>query len=307
MQPDVSALLAQLDACNVAGIVNLDGRWGDELEENLDRYDRAHPGRFATFCQVDWRILTEQDDASVLATSLGHSVSAGAKGLKVWKDLGLRVRDRRGILVKPNDPRLGAVWAAAGDLGIPVLMHTADPLAFFLPPDTSNERLEELREFPGARLDHLGVAWRQELLSAFEEVVASHPQTTFVGAHVAGNAEDLPWVSRMLDEYPNLVIDLAARISELGRQPRATRHLVMSHVDRVLFGGDIYPVRSEEYAILFRFLETSDEDFAYTTAARPLQGRWRVSGLALPGEVLRAVYCGNARRLLPAFSAINAT
>jgi predicted TIM-barrel fold metal-dependent hydrolase len=307
MQPDVSALLAQLDACNIVGVVNLDGRWGDELEANLNRYDRAYPGRFATFCHVDWHLLAEQDDVGALTTSLRRSVGAGAKGLKVWKDLGLRLRDRHGRLVKPNDPRLTTVWATAGDLKIPVLIHTGDPLAFFLPPDAMNERVEELREFPGARLDHLGVDWRRELLSAFEDVVAAHADTSFIGAHVGGNAEDLAWVSRLLDHYPNVAIDLAARTSELGRQPRATRSLVMQHPDRVFFGGDIYPVRPDEYAILFRFLETDDENFAYSTAARPLQGRWRVSGLALPDEVLRAIYFDNARRLLPAFSVINAT
>lgn len=302
MQEDLSTLLRQLEQCNIAGIVNLDGRWGDELEANLDRYDRVHPGQFATFCHVDWNLLRERDDASALVQSLERSVAAGAKGLKVWKDLGLRARDRHGRLIKPNDPRVAQVWLAAGELGVPVLIHTADPLAFFMPADATNERVEELRAFPGARLSHLGVDWRHELLDALEEVVAAHPRTRFIGAHAGGNSEDLPWVSRLLDDYPNLSIDVAARTSELGRQPRATRSLILRHPDRVLFGGDVYPVRPAEYAILFRFLETADECFAYSTAARPLQGRWRVSGLELPDDVLKKVYSENARRLLPVFA-----
>ena len=123
--------------------MNLDGRWGVELEENLDRYDRAYPGRFFSFCHLDWRLLDEPDGAARLVESLRRSVDAGARGLKVWKDLGLTVtaRDRR---ILPDDPLLAPVWTAAAELRIPVLVHVADPVAFFHPVDRHNERLEEL-------------------------------------------------------------------------------------------------------------------------------------------------------------------
>ena len=139
--PDVAAFIGLMDSCNIATMVNLDGRWGDELEANLDRYDRSHPGRFATFCHVDWDLLREPGPEARLAESLERSVSAGARGLKVWKDLGLGVRDAYGRMILADDPRLDALWDTAGRLGVPIAIHTADPVAFFDPVDQRNERL----------------------------------------------------------------------------------------------------------------------------------------------------------------------
>jgi predicted TIM-barrel fold metal-dependent hydrolase len=298
--PSVPAQLDLLDACNVSAIVNLDGRWGDELERNLDRYDRAHPGRFATFCHLDWSLLLGDRPAERLVASLRGSHAAGAKGVKVWKDLGLHVRDPRGDLVLPDDRRLAPVWEAAGELGMPVTIHTGDPAAFFEPVDERNERLEELLAHPDwSFADRSRFPSFERLRDAFETLVASHPETAFVGAHVAGSAEDLEHVGRMLDAYPNLHVDLAARIAELGRRPRATRALLERHAGRVLFGTDVFPPDPGEYGVHFRFLETQDEHFAYSTDEVPPQGRWAISGLGLGDEALAAIYAGNARRVIP--------
>lgn len=299
MTPDVDALLALMDERNVTAIVNLDGRWGDELEANLDRYDRAHPDRFFTFCHLDWSVLTNDDAPTRLVALLEDAARRGARGLKVWKDLGLGVRDTKGTLVLPDDPRLSDAFAAAGALGLPVLMHTADPVAFFTPVDRFNERLEELAAHPDWWFGGKGMPALSRLLVAFEAVVAAHPGTAFIGAHAGNCAEDLGWVGRLLDTYPNLVIDIAARLGELGRQPRATRRLIVDHSDRVLFGTDCFPPSSAEYALHFRFLESDDEHFEYAPGARvPPQGRWRISAIDLPRDVLDLVYADNARRLL---------
>jgi hypothetical protein len=298
---DVGALLALMDAVGVERIVNLDGRTGRELEENLDRYDRAHPGRFTTFCHAPWEALrAARGGTEAIVRSLGASRAAGAGGLKVWKDLGLAVRDGRDALVLPDDPRLHDVWAAAGELGLPVLIHTADPVAFWWPVDERNERLDELRAHPEWSFHGAGVPSWERLLQALETVVASHPQTTFVAAHVASAAEDLGLVSRLLDDHPNLHVDVSARIGELGRQPRAARRLLLRHPDRVLFGTDAFPPERAVYERHFRFLETDDEHFPYGTDPEDPQpqGRWRISGLDLPDDVLRAVYAENARRIL---------
>jgi predicted TIM-barrel fold metal-dependent hydrolase len=297
MVEDVGALLALMDSLDLEAIVNLDGRWGDELEANLDRYDRAHPGRFLTFCHVDWGDIDAPDR---LVASLEASQRAGARGLKVWKDLGLGVRDSSGALVLPDDPRVAPVWAAAGELGLPVLIHTADPIAFFAPADTANERLEELAAHPDWAFSGPEFPSFERLLEAFEAVVAGNPATTFIGAHVACCAEDLAWVSRTLDAYPNLHLDFSQRIAELGRQPRAARRLFVEHADRVLFGTDELPPRRAAYELYFRFLETADEHFAYSPDPdNPWpQGRWRISALDLPRETLAAIYRGNAARLL---------
>lgn len=298
--PDVGELLALMEFRNIHAIVNLDGRWDDDLEANLERYDRAHPGRFATLCQLDWREAASPGFAERLVVSLRRSRDAGAKGVKVWKDLGLHIRDDRGELLMPDDPRLSDMWDAAGELGLPIVMHLADPVAFFEPLDAVNERVEELLEHPDwwfgdrGRFPPFG-----RIIEALEAVVAAHARTTFIGVHVGCYAEDLAWVGRMLETYANFNVDIAARIPELGRQPRAARALITTHADRVLFGTDDFPPNGDTYAIHFRFLETDDECFPYSPDEVPPQGRWAISGLGLPDDVLRAVYAENARRLIP--------
>jgi predicted TIM-barrel fold metal-dependent hydrolase len=299
--PDVGALLALMDAVNLRAIVNLDGRWGSELEANLDRYDRAHPGRFATFCHVDWPAAIASGDVGAFAArSLRESVNAGARGVKVWKDLGLHVRDDRGGLLMPDDPRLEPLWATASELGVPIFIHTADPVAFFDAVDERNERYEQLHAHPEwSFADPERFPRFERLIEALEGLVAANPSTTFVGLHVGGYSENLGWVARMLDAYPNFHVDVAARAAELGRQPRAARRLILEHPDRVLFGIDEFPPAVENYAIYLRLLETADEHFPHSSEEVPLMGRWAISGLDLPDEVLEKVYSGNARRLVP--------
>lgn len=295
MERDVARLMGTMDACNVTSLVNLDGRWGRELEENLDRYDRAHPGRFHTFCHLDWRLLENGRGPDLLVASLERSLAAGARGLKVWKDLGLGVT-ARGRSILPDDPLLDPVWEAAGAAGVPVLVHVGDPVAFFLPQDGRNERVEEMLRNPSA-VRHEGLPHLHRLLDALERVVASHPRTSFVGAH-AIHPENLARVSAMLDRYPNLSIDIAAVAAQLGRQPRATRQLLLRHPKRVLFGTDIFPLRASVHRIYFRLLETGDEAFPYSDEPRPPNGRWPIYGIDLPPAVLKRIYHDNAARLL---------
>ena len=276
MHPDVGALLELMDAQGVTACVNLDGRWDSELEANLDRYDRAHPGRFLTFCQLDWRLAAEGDGfGDALAASLRRSAAAGARGLKVWKTLGLGFRDAAGELLLPDDHRAAVVFATAGELGLPVLIHTADPVAFWEPVDEANSRYEELLEHPEWSYVE-GFPSHARLMESFEALVAEHPGTTFIGAHVAGHVEDLDWVARMLTDHPNLFVDVAARRPDLAVQPEAARRLMLDHADRVLFGTDQLPLSAEGYEAWARFLGELD----------------------LPQDALRAIYSENARRLL---------
>ncbi len=300
---DVDALLELMDACGLRAIVNLDGRWGDELEANLDRYDRAHPGRFATCCHVDWASAVASGDIGrAAAASLRESVRAGARGIKVWKDLGLHVRDERGELILPDDRLLAPLWEACAETGVPVFIHTADPVAFFDPVDERNERYEQLLAHPEWSFADPRFPRFDGLIDALEALVAANPDTTFVGLHMGGYAENLGRVAAMLDSHPNLHVDIAARVAELGRQPRAARELIVSHPDRVLFGIDEFPPARENYAIYFRFLETADEHFPHSTEDVPLMGRWAISGLDLPDDVLRKVYADNVLRLAPSLA-----
>lgn len=300
MTPDVDALIALMDEHNVEAIINLDGMWTDQLEENLDRYDRAHPGRFYTFCQLDWELLTQPDGDALLLDMLRDNVARGARGLKIWKTVGLKYRDDAGKLVLPNDPRVVAVVALAGELGIPVLIHTADPVAFFDPLDKHNERLEELlteKEWWFGDTDRFPTY--EVLLRALEDLVFAAPGTRIVGAHVGSCAEDLDRLERLLQAAPHYTVDIGQRVAELGRQPRRTRAFIERFPDRVLFGTDIYPITGAQYAQHFRFLETLDEAFDYRPEYPvPPQGRWTVSGLGLEPALLHKVYRDNALRVL---------
>ncbi|WP_088317673.1 amidohydrolase family protein [Kineosporia sp. R_H_3] len=295
---DVPALMRVLDDHDVATLVNLDGRWGDELTANLDRYDRTHPGRFATFAHLDWTALRADDAAAALVVQVDDAARRGARGFKVWKDLGLTHRDGTGALVLPDDGRVVTALARAGDLGLPVLVHTADPVAFFDPLDATNERVDELGEHPDWWFGGPGLPTFARLMTALETLVAATPSTTYVGAHVGCYAENLTWVSRMLDDHPNFNVDTGGRFAELGRTPRAFRRLVERHPTRVLFGTDAYPPDATAYETAFRFLETEDEAFEYAPGESvPPQGRWTISGAGLPSSLLPLVYADNARRV----------
>ncbi len=301
MVRDVVRLRDQLDELGIQAVVNLDGRWGTELEANLDRYDRAHPKRFVTFCHVEWDALAEDPRAPQRwVDQLERSAAAGAAGVKVWKDLGLVVRDGTGRLLLPDDPRVADVWAAAGELGLPVLIHVSDPPTFFAPPDRHNERLEEMLRHPEWIWHGKPVPSHARLLASLEAVLSAHPGTRFIAAHVANSPDDLGAVSRLLDEHPNLAVDLSAREGELARQPRAARAFLERHADRALWGTDIFPMDVERARIWYRILETEDEYFPYSPDPVPPQGRWAAYGLGLPEDVLRRVYSSNARTWIPA-------
>lgn len=298
--PDVARLVDLMDETNLAAIVNLDGRWGDELEANLERYDRAHPGRFVTFCQVDWDLLGEPRGTDALERQLRESAARGARGVKVWKNLGLSVRGRDGSLVRPDAPEVVHLLSVAGELGLPVLIHIADPRAFFDPLDERNERIDELSAMPQwSFADRSRFPSFDELIDSFGRLLSATPGTQYIGAHVGCVAEDLDRVEQLLRDAPNLAVDIAGRLAELGRQPRRFRRLVENHPDRVLFGTDAFPLDEQDLHTHFRFLETDDECFEYAAGEDvPPQGRWAISAAAIPRRLLPDLYAGNARRVL---------
>jgi predicted TIM-barrel fold metal-dependent hydrolase len=303
----VSDLLAIMDDAGVRAMVDLDGRWGDRLRAEIGRYQEPYPDRFAVFAGVDYdSFATDPDVGETEARRLRDSVACGARGLKVWKTLGLRLRDGQGRLIPVNDERLDPLWATAGELGIPVLIHIADPVAFFQPLDQHNERWEELQRHPDwhfyptrpkGDLMHADFPSFEELMEQFEDLIGRHPGTAFIGAHVGCYAEDLRWVGRVMDACPNFHVDISARIAELGRQPYTARDFFIRHQDRILFGTDATP-NVETYRLHYRFLETRDEYFSYGLGEVPGNGRWMIYGLDLPDDVLRKVYHANAERLI---------
>lgn len=297
---DPAEVLRIMDACGIEHVVNITMKTGDEAIALIDRYREADPKRFSTIGWMDWTGADDPDFDKFVRLSLerlDRLAERGIVGFKIWKDLGLTVRDASGALLRVDDERLAPIFDRAGELNLPVMVHIGDPEAFFLPIDPKNERYEELAAHPdwgfyGAQYG------KDELLRQRDRVFARHPNTTFVGAHIAENSEDLQRVTRMLDEHPNVMVDISARASELGRQPYSARAFFLRFADRILFGADLVP-EEKMYRLYYRFLETADEYFEYPTHASG-QGRWMIYGLNLPEEVLRKVYRENALRLLPA-------
>jgi predicted TIM-barrel fold metal-dependent hydrolase len=292
----VSRYLKEMDEAGVRTVVNLDGGWGDRLRETLAALDEAHPGRFLTFALVNFDGIDDPDWSRREVERLEEGFRAGAKGLKFHKSFGLQYRYKDGKLVPVDDPKLDPIWEVCAKHNRPVVIHVADPAAFFTPLDRFNERWHELNSNPGWLFFGEKYPKRQDVLDQLHRVIARHPKTTFVNTHFGNNAEDLASVADKLDKYPNMFIDVDARISELGRQPYTARKFFLKYQDRIMFGTDTTP-RREAYRTYYRFLETDDEYFD-CSASHHRQGFWNVYGIFLPPEVLDKVYRKNAERVL---------
>ena len=297
-----------MDQQNVSLAISLDGQLGDSLEEH-NAYLEKYADRFLIFANIDWQGAGKQDDPATwdchrpdfghrMAGALADAKDRGAVGLKVFKMLGLRYKNPDGSLVAIDDPRWDPIWEACGELRMPVLIHTADPVAFFQPIDRFNERWEELRRHPNWSFYGPEYPSHDELLAARNRVIVRHPNTIFIGAHIANYPENLAEVSRWLDEYPNLMLDMSSRIAELGRQPYTARKFLIKYADRIMFGSD-GPRPAARLQPNWRFFETRDEYFPYAENEFPPQGLWNIYGVGLPDDVLRKIYHENAARIIP--------
>jgi predicted TIM-barrel fold metal-dependent hydrolase len=305
----IPEMVKTMDAVNVRTMVNLTGGSGERLAATIAAFDRTFPKRFLTMTEPTWARASEKGYAAWQAEEIAKAKSAGAVGLKVLKTLGLYLRDGgpTGKLVRVDDERFDPMWEACGRLGLPVAIHVGDPEAFFLPTDRFNERYEELSAHPDWSFYGKDFPSFKAVLDARDRVFARHPKTTFVALHVGHWAENLAAVGEMLTKFPNVHVEIGARVGELGRQPRTAARFFDAYQDRVLFGTDAVPLGFQTpqqvfgedlYRIYYRFLETEDEYFDYAPARIPPQGRWRIYGLGLPEPILRKVYYENAERVL---------
>jgi predicted TIM-barrel fold metal-dependent hydrolase len=301
-------ILPVMDRKNIRVMVDVTGGYGNGLRNAIGTLSKPHPNRFVVFTEPWWSKITEPDYPKFQAGQIEVARKAGARGLKVLKILGLYLREHvtSGKLIAVDDRRFDPMWDTAGALRMPIAIHTSDPEAFFLPIDRFNERWEELHAHPEWSFYGKDYPSNRELQEARRRVMRRHPRTTFVCLHVA-DAEDLPYVTECMESHPNMMVEIGARIGELGRQPRAARKFFDRFQDRIVFGTDAVP-KGEEYPqqvfndalyeIYYRFLETEDEYFDYAPARVPPQGRWRIYGLRLPDAILKKVYWQNAARIL---------
>ncbi|MEX0769112.1 MAG: amidohydrolase family protein [Balneolaceae bacterium] len=289
--------LHTMDEAGVWKVVSLDGRSADDFyKEHLKVSQSVSKERFLVFFAPDFSRIDEPDFGLKEAEKLEKAVQLGIRGVKIFKALGLTIKDKSGELVPVDDPRLDPIWAKAGELGIPVLIHVSDPKAFFTPVDRFNERYDELGANPHWSFYGDEFPEKEEILAQRNRVISRHSNTTFIATHMANLPEELGRVSMWLEQYPNMYVDLSARISELGRQPYTARKFIIKHQDRVLFSTDT-PPNTDAYRVYYRFLETNDE-YINADPSHHRQGRWRIYGLYLPDEVLEKIYNKNALKIL---------
>jgi predicted TIM-barrel fold metal-dependent hydrolase len=298
--PDrIKRLIADMDGLNMGALVNspVGGGHGKWVVNAVAAMQAAAPGRFAVMTNIDYAGLDDADFPARAAAQVEADIKAGAVGLKVWKHLGMMLKDGQGQRIKADDPRFDGVWAVCAKYKIPVLIHTGDPAGLFQPMDKDNERWLELKLRANRnQSEQTNFTWDQ-LIAEQHSLFARHPQTIFINAHMGWLANDLDRLGALLDRLPNVYTEIGAITSDLGRQPRAAKRFLTKYQDRVLFGKDTYNV--SEYHVYFRLLETDDE---YFDPIRKYHGIWKLYGLDLDDAVLKKLYYKNALRLFPTLS-----
>ncbi len=321
----IDRTVALMDRWGIDGVVNLSGMYPPTMLPLQLEAARRSGGRIAVFANVDFVRTVRarpQDYGKAMAEQLTEAKKLGAIGLKIPKGLGLGYpRADFQDLMTVDDPGLDPLFAKAGELRMPVAIHIGDPKAFWKPADEKNERWDELQAHPEWSFHGMaphGKPWPswETLHEQFERLVARHPKTTFIGVHFGNDPEDPDEVGRLLDKHPNLFIDTAARVPEIGRQDaEKMRSFFIKYQDRILFGTDtgigdkqdemMYgsngatpPTEADEsrfFTATWRYFETRERQFESPT---PIQGRWKIDGIGLPDAVLRKVYFDNAARIL---------
>lgn len=296
---DAKAVVERLRTYNVCHVCNLELQWAEGLQRLQSKLE-GQEAYISTFASLDVTRFEDEDFPAYADATLAAYKHLGMRGVKLWKDITLYRKDRAGRHIRLDDPRLSPVFDAAGKHGLVVVIHIADPIAFFTPLDGQNEYYECLLENPEWSFAGSEFFSFAEHMRMQENILSAHPDTTFVIAHVGSCAEDLGFVGSLLERYSNLYIDIAARINELGRQPYAARAFFLRFQDRILFGTDYMACDDPAclYPYYFRFLETMDEYFDYAPPEeRYSMGRWKIYGVGLPDAALKKVYHENAERV----------
>lgn len=291
---DLGTLVTEMDKLNMKVMVNLSRQSGNNIVRSVKNIKDNFPRRFIVFANVDFSGVGQPGWGEKAAKQLEEDVKNGANGLKVFKNLGMSAMDIKGKRIPVDDPRLDPVWDKAGELKIPVLIHTADPKPFWDPMDEKNERWLELATHERRKRSDTDPAPWQQLMDEQHNLFKKHPRTTFIAAHFGWYPNDLTKLGILLDEMPNMNIEFGAVIAELGRQPKAAKRFFEKYQDRILFGKDSWV--PEEYATYFRVLETEDEYFPYH---KKYHAFWAMYGMGLPDPILKKIYYKNALRIIP--------
>jgi predicted TIM-barrel fold metal-dependent hydrolase len=315
--PDAVVLLADLDLklLNIC-VAHDNAVWRRDEAEPYERLARQHPDRFAWCTSFD--VPAAPDDfrnpgayAERVIAGLERDFSeGGALACKVWKNVGMEVRaPDSGGFVFVDDPLFDPIWAYLARANRPLLFHIGEPLACWQPlvPDTPHYgyyrqnpqwHMHGRSDFPA----------HADLIASWERLLHRHPDLRVVGAHLGSLEYDVAEVARRLDRFPNLAVDISARIGDLAFQDsEIVRQFFLAYADRVLFGTDLVYRRSqaamaddERRAIYAAVRAEYQTHFAYFEGRGPVRVRRRdTQGLDLPVSVLDRFYAGNARAWYP--------
>lgn len=291
---DLAPVIAAMDTLNLQIMVNLSGRSGDELQQSVKNIADHYPNRFVVFANINFDGVGSEGWTEQAVNQFEQDVKNGARGLKIYKSLGMYNKDSNGNRIAIDDPRLDPIWDKCAELGVPVLIHSADPKSFWDDLDANNERWLELKTHPRRKRSDTDPAPWEQIIEEQHRMFKKHPNTTFINAHMGWYANDLGTLGQLLDELPNMNVGIGAIIAELGRQPRFAKAFFIKYQDRILFGKDSWV--PEEFPTYFRVLESADEYFPYH---KKYHAFWPMYGLDLPDEVLKKVYYKNALRIVP--------
>ncbi|MFH0881782.1 MAG: amidohydrolase family protein [bacterium] len=270
----------------------------DAIMKEFGRY----PNRFAVLYSPDFATFNKKSWPKDIEASIHHAKDLGAAGIKLYKYFSVYLRDKDNILVPVDDPRFDPLWKAAEKYSMPILVHAGDPERFWMPPNDATNYIEDSTWAFG----DTDVPFKETILRQLENVFKRYPNVTFVGAHVGNRSEDPLQVAWLLDQYPNVYVDLSARYGELAKHARETRWLLMQYPDRILLGTD-WGVSAPDgfydgwvddaqrfYSRVHRILYTRD-----ASIPTPFDGnegpilvgthRWAIDGWEIPLDVMKTI------------------
>jgi len=234
---------------------------------------------------------------------LDHDFAQGAIAVKIWKNIGMEIKNANGSYILADDPRFQPIYEDIARHGKTLMLHQAEPDVAWGPADPSDPSWSYYQENPQWYVANKpGFPSKRQILDARDHILEKNPDLRMVGVHLGSMEKDLDNIARHLDKYPNFAIDTAARMEYLMMAPPdKVRAFLIKYQDRIIYGTDLdlhADAKTSEaieewesrYARDWRFLAT---DETFTTEGR------QVHGLNLPPEVLGKIFRDNAKHWIP--------
>jgi hypothetical protein len=285
-----------LQSCGLSKALVLERIWGDKYLKLKEKLAPAGD-YFELFPSFDIYKVEEPDFDGLIYRTLRDYKKDGVKGLKLWKDITQKLRDKNGKVIPVDSPLFKPIWAYAGEFELPIIFHHAGQPAFFEPMTPDNIYYQGMLEHPEWRFNLPGIPSFEEHMTMQENLLADNPKTQFVIAHVTGAINELPRVSAWLDKYPNMFVDIAARVGQLANQSEAAREFLIRNADRVMFGTDYSPSKSDTHAFYQKYFSFLEEDGAVKSPYSD-ETDSSLKGVGLPEDVLAKIYHGTTQRVL---------